>query len=359
MIKLPRTRAARYVAALMSLVAASGLTLFARPLFATTSYALFLAAVMFSSWYGGLTPGLIVVLLSVFALDRYFASPELSGVLSRDDVVHLGIFLLVAGLINYLSRKRIRAEEALQISHAQLELRITESTADLRRLSGQLLHLQDEERRRTARLLHETVAQDLVALKMDLAVLRRFGKWDRAEAGEALEEALALTDECIREARTVSYLLHPPLLDEAGLASALQWYIAGFERRSGIRTKLNLPPTLGRLPRETELIVFRFVQECLTNVHRHSGSPSARITINETATELVVRVSDRGCGMPQPTLDAMGSSSPLLGVGIMGMYERVKQAGGSMKIQSGHQGTIVTAVLPCQKVVLCQEHLSL
>src|SRR6202795_3039312 len=117
MIKLPHAKAPRYLAALISLMAALGLTLFAHPLFATTAYALFLAAVMFSSWYGGLPPGLIVVLLSVFALDRYFAPPELSGVLGKDDVIHLGIFLLVAGLINYLSRARIRAEDALQTSN--------------------------------------------------------------------------------------------------------------------------------------------------------------------------------------------------------------------------------------------------
>src|SRR6185295_13565299 len=132
MIKLLRTTAARYAGALISLMAALGLTLSARPLFATTAYAVFLAAVMFSSWYGGLTPGLIVVLLSVFALDRYFASPELSGVLDKDDLTRLAIFLLVAGLINYLSRTRIRAEEELRISHEQLERRIAERTADLR-----------------------------------------------------------------------------------------------------------------------------------------------------------------------------------------------------------------------------------
>jgi signal transduction histidine kinase len=154
-------------------------------------------------------------------------------------------------------------------------------------------------------------------------------------------------------------LLHPPLLDEAGMASALQWYSAGFEQRSGIRTELDLPPTLGRLPRDMETTVFRFVQECLTNVHRHSGSPSARISIQETSTELIVEVLDRGHGMPQPALDAMGSSSPPLGVGIMGMYERVKLAGGSMKIQSSDQGTTVTAILPCRRVVLCPEPLSL
>jgi signal transduction histidine kinase len=318
------------------------LTLLARPVFVTTAYALFLAAVMFSSWFGGLTPGLLVVLLSVLALDRYFASPELRGVLSRDDIIHLGIFLMVAGLINYLSRSRIRAEEALRVSHQELEARIESRTADLRRLSAQLLHFQDEERRRIARLLHETVSQDLAALKMDLSAVRRLWK-------APLDEALALTDDCIRQVRTVSYLLHPPLLDEAGLSSALQWYSTGFEQRSGVKTELVLPPTLDRLPRDTETTIFRLVQECLTNVHRHSGSPSARISIRETSGELIVEISDRGHGMAGPALAAMGRSTPPLGVGIMGMRERVKQAGGTMTIQSDDRGTTVTAVLPMER----------
>ncbi len=361
MIKLLRTKAARYTGALISLIAALGLTLSARPLFATTAYAVFLAAVMFSSWFGGLTPGLIVILLSVFAMDRYFSSPELSGQLSRDDVIHVVIFLLVAGVINHLSRKRIRAEEALRISNEQLELRVAERTADLRRLSGQLLHLQDEERRRTARLLHDTVAQDLAALKMDLAILKRLAIKDRLELRQRLEEAMALTDECIREARTVSYLLHPPLLDEAGLASALRWYVSGFQDRSGIRTELELPVDFGRLPRETETTVFRLVQECLTNVHRHSGSAKARISIRETPEELIVEVIDHGRGMPQAEFDGPGApagSGTLLGVGIMGMHERVKQAGGSMKIQSSDRGTTVVAILP-REGVLCREPSSL
>src|SRR5262245_24711776 len=128
MIGTSRTKFARYLGAFLSLVAAFGLTLVARPVFVTTAYALFLAAVMFSSWFGGRTPAVLVVLLSVVALDRYFASPDLRGVLSRDDIVHLGIFLMVAGLINYLSRSRMRAEEALRLSHHELENRIESRT---------------------------------------------------------------------------------------------------------------------------------------------------------------------------------------------------------------------------------------
>jgi signal transduction histidine kinase len=346
MIKLRNTRVVRFMAALLSLVAALVLTLSARPLFATTAYAVFLAAVMFSSWYGGLTPAFLVVLLSVVAMDRYFAPPELSGVLTRDDVVHLGVFLLAASLISYLSRKQRRAEAALRTSNEQLEQRVAERTADLRKLSGQLLHLQDEERRRTSRLLHETVVQDLAALKMDLAVLKRAGTWNGADTKTVLQEAVSLADKCIRQTRTVSYLLHPPLLEEAGLASALQWYCAGFEQRSGIKTELEVSPDLGRLSRDLETTAFRFVQECLTNVHRHSGSPSAQIVLRETPTELMVEVKDRGHGMTQQNIERSGSSRAHFGVGIMGLDERVKQTGGSMNIQTGEHGTTVTAILP-------------
>jgi signal transduction histidine kinase len=213
-------------------------------------------------------------------------------------------------------------------------------------LSGQLLHLQDEERRRTSRLLHETVVQDLAALKMDLAVLKRAGTWSGADTREALQEAASLADKCIRQTRTVSYLLHPPLLEEAGLASALQWYCAGFEQRSGIKTELDVPEELARLSRDLETTAFRFVQECLTNIHRHSGSPSARIILRETPTELMVEVKDRGHGMTQQIVENMGSSRGHFGVGIMGLDERVKQTGGSMRIQTGGHGTTVTAILP-------------
>jgi len=295
-------------------------------------------------------------LFSVVALDRYFVPAPLSGVLGPDDVVHLSVFLLVAGIINHLNRTRMDAEEALQRSHDQLQLRVDERTADLQhvndllqRLSSQLLQFQDDERRRTARLLHETVAQSLAALKMDLAVVRRSGERNSSEAKEALDEALRLTQACIREVRTVSYLLHPPLLDEVGLSAALQWYAAGFEQRSGIKAELNLQ-LLGRLPQEIEMTTFRIVQECLTNIHRHSGSSTARIAIHKTPSVLIVEVSDQGHGMrgrvpPTPA----GSTAPF-GVGIMGMRERVKQLGGSMEIESGNSGTTVRASLPYESV---------
>ena len=360
LVKQPRPVLLRYLASVLSVVAALMLTLSARALFASTAYSLFLAAVMFSSWYGGLTPGLLAILFSLLALDRYFVSPELIGVLSRDKFIHLSIFLFAAGIINHLNRARMRAERSLLESHQELQSEVDKRTADLqhandtlRRLSGQLMRIQDEERRCMARLQHETIAQTLAVLKMDLAVVKRHGKWNALEGREALQEAATLSDECIREVRTLSYLLHPPLLDEAGLCSALQWYAAGFEQRSGIETKLDLPAELGRLPQNIEIAVFRLVQECLTNIHRHAESPDARIRITKTDSSLVVEVSDSGHGMPAQAESETGNSRELLGVGIMGMRERVQQLSGHMEIQSGPGGTRVQATLPFQEMGLC------
>lgn len=346
MVTVSRRGYARYLATILSLVAAFSLTWSARSLFQDAFYSLFLVAVMFSSWYGGLTPGLIAVLFSVLALDIYFAPPQLSRVLTPDDFIHLGTFLLAAGLINHLNRARMRAEFALRESHDRLQMRVEERTADLERLSGQLLHLQDEERRRTARMLHETVAQSLAALKMDLAVVQRSRKTNGIGTDKALAEAMSLADTCIRGVRTVSYLLHPPLLDETGLAAALQWYVAGFQQRSAINTTLDLPETIGRLPRQIETTVFRIIQECLTNIHRHANSPTAHVGIRTTDQAVIVEVSDDGRGMPPHDISTNAAPTALLGVGIMGMQERVKQLGGRMEIESSDHGTTVRVVLP-------------
>jgi signal transduction histidine kinase len=349
-VEVSRRVYARYLATILSLVAAFSLTWSARSLFEEAFYSLFLVAVMFSSWYGGLTPGLIAVLFSVLALDMFFAPPQLSRVLTPDDFIHLGTFLLAAGLINHLNRARMNAEARLMESHTQLQMREAERTADLERLSAQLLDLQDEERRRTARMLHETVAQGLAALKMDLAVVRRSRRTNSSVPDKALEEAISLADNCIRQVRTVSYLLHPPLLDETGLAAALQWYVAGFEQRSGVKTGLHLPETIGRLSRQIETTVFRIVQECLTNIHRHSKSSTADVGIRDTDKTVIAEISDQGRGMPAQSLNRKTGSIALFGVGIMGMQERVKQLGGHMEIESSDKGTTVRVILPRERV---------
>jgi len=183
-----------------------------------------------------------------------------------------------------------------------------------------------------------------------LAVVQRSRKTNGIGADKALGEAMSLADTCIRGVRTVSYLLHPPLLDETGLASALQWYVAGFEQRSAINTTLDLPETIGRLPRQIETTVFRIIQECLTNIHRHSNSLTAQVGIRTTDQMVIVEVSDEGRGMPPHNIRTNAAATALLGVGIMGMQERVKQLGGRMEIESSDHGTTVRVVLPHTRV---------
>jgi signal transduction histidine kinase len=335
----------RYAAAFLSVLAALLITLAAKSLFSTTSYGLFLCAVMFSAWRGGLLPGLVATLLSVLALDYYFIPPFLSLDLTSEELIHLVVFVAVALFITYLNSKQVRTEEALRKSRDDLEAEVQERTTRLHQLSGRLLHLQDEERRRIARELHETIAQSLVVLKMDLSVLSKSKQLLPAPAQEALHEAGALAQECMRQARTLSYLLHPPLLDEAGLYSALRWYVDGFARRSGIDTELQMPSDIGRLSQEVETTVFRIVQECLTNIHRHSGSPTAKVRIARTLKDVVLEVQDEGRGMPETAFGPTSNSGPTLGVGIAGIRERVQELGGHLEIKSQNRGTTVKVVL--------------
>jgi signal transduction histidine kinase len=208
-------------------------------------------------------------------------------------------------------------------------------------LSARLLQLQDEERRRIARELHDGIGQLLAAMSMNSSsVLRERANLSLA-AGRCAAENCELIAQISKEIRTVSYLLHPPLLDEMGLTSALRWYIDGFAGRSKIDTKLDLAADLERLPKDYELCLFRIAQECLTNIHRHSGSQTALVRLSRTPRAITMEVKDQGCGVK---LDADGK--PASGVGLLGMRERLKQLGGSLEIQSNGNGTAVIATLP-------------
>jgi PAS domain S-box-containing protein len=213
----------------------------------------------------------------------------------------------------------------------------------LRQLSVRLLQTQEEERRRIARELHDSTGQKLAAVAMNLSLIAKSAETLDARARKALTESLELLDRSSRDIRTLSYLLHPPLLDERGLAAAVRWFADGFTQRSGLQVKLEVPPDLPRLPEETEIALFRIVQEGLTNAHRHSESSTAtiRLTVDQNHVQLEMR--DAGKGLPKPRRD--GYVAPL-GVGITGMRERVKQLGGHMKIASGSHGTIVSVTLP-------------
>ncbi len=216
----------------------------------------------------------------------------------------------------------------------------------LQQLSGRLIKLQEEERQRISRELHDTTASSLTALIANLALVRRSAAALDSRAHKALSESLELARQCVREIRTVSYLLHPPLLDELGLASALRWYTDGFAKRSGVSIDLDLPVKLDRLPRDAETALFRIVQEGLTNIHLHSGSPTARIRIACEANQITLTLRDEGRGIPAKILEGPADNIQGLGVGIAGMRERVRQLGGRMEISTGKKGTTVKAILP-------------
>jgi PAS domain S-box-containing protein len=222
---------------------------------------------------------------------------------------------------------------------------------NLRRLSGQLLQVQDDERRRLARELHDGAGQILAALNMNLESLHEAIKNQIApNLSRRLAESIRLANQVIKETRTLSYLLHPPLLDEAGLRDALHWFVGGFIERSGIQTELEISPSFSRLPRELEITIFRITQEALTNIHRHSGSAKARIQLIWDMNEVLLTITDEGKGMPSATAPEEPKKNRKLGVGIAGMRERVSQLGGRFEIAVGNPGTIIKAVFP-----MCEE----
>jgi PAS domain S-box-containing protein len=211
-----------------------------------------------------------------------------------------------------------------------------------RNLSGRILNLQDEERRRIARGLHDSLGQYLTALKMSLDLLSNTEGRQATVAAECSE----IVDKCLTETRTISHLLHPPLLDEVGLRSALQWYVDGFAQRSDIQVNLDLPAELGRLDTDIETALFRIVQEALTNVHRHSSASEVDIRFLVDTKHLQLDVSDNGKGIPKDRLQGVLESGSGTGVGLAGIRERVRDLGGSMEINSDDAGTAIIISIP-------------
>lgn len=259
---------------------------------------------------------------------------ETEGVRQRKDGSRLDVFMVSVPV------SMPRGETAVYAMYLDI-IKRKEAEAALRKLSGRLLKLEDQERRRLARELHDTTAQMLAALSMNLSVVSESADVLSPRAQAAMAEAVTLADRSLRELRTVSYLLHPRELDDLGLEYAVSRYVNGFTQRSGIRVEVEVSPNLGRLPQDAETAVFRVVQECLTNIHRHSGSSTARLRLTRGPSDVVLEVEDAGHGIR--------GEAPS-GVGIASMRERVQQLNGRLEIASQPGRTTVKATIPLSMV---------
>src|SRR5262245_50705795 len=231
------------------------------------------------------------------------------------------------------------------------------SEEELHRLTAHLLNIQDDERRRLALELHDVTAQNLFAINMNLSRLQR-GRVEPTEAREILAESRKLGHQSLQQIRTLSYLLHPPMLDQAGLVDALKWYVGGFIKRSGINVEVLTIDEIGRLPAEIEIALFRIVQESLTNIRRHSGSSSAKIRLEKARDQIILQITDQGRGVPSNIHLTGPDGAESLGVGLPGMRQRLHQVGGSLLIESSDRGVVVTAMVPIKNGVKHDSHLA-
>ena len=246
---------------------------------------------------------------------------------------------------------RLQAEKAfreneirLRLANEELESVVQKRTASLRHLSAKLMRSQDEEHRRIARNLHDSLGQYLTSIKLNLESLRAS---DAPNKDEVLSATLESVERAISETRTLSCLLHPPLLDEVGFSSAARWCIDEFAKRSGIQVELELPDEgIERLPELVRITLFRILQESLTNVHRHSGSPSVEVRLKISNHEAVLTVRDFGRGVPAELIQGSQTNGKQFGVGLSGMRERVNDIGGTFEIQSSGNGTLITVSIP-------------
>jgi two-component system, NarL family, sensor kinase len=237
----------------------------------------------------------------------------------------------------------------LSPSHSQLEAVILQRTAELQMLSQRLLNVQDEERRKLARDLHDSTGQTLAALKISISFLQSACQQHPA-AMAVVADVASLVDRAVQEIRTMSYLLHPPLLDEVGFACAAEWFVEGFAKRSGINVILDIVPPPERLPLRVETALFRVLQESLTNVHRHSGATEVRVCFRRLPNKLILEIRDYGRGIPAERLERLRQASAETGVGLAGMRERLLEMNGRLEIESDGQGTGMRAIIPLYPV---------
>jgi signal transduction histidine kinase len=288
---------------------------------------------------------LVTMILGLPAADYFFTPPvhawsafnrpELPGTFTY---LVASCLLVAMGVVNQRRSAELSGKN-LQIAKQASAVELTNER--LRELSGRLLHEQDEERRRIARELHDSVGQYLGGLSMIVGGLRRSADNLPQEVLGKLQQAEEVIRSCTSEVRTISHLLHPPLLEELGLASAARWYVQGFAERSGIRVQVHIPENLRRFDGEVELVLFRVLQESLTNVHRHSGSKVAVVRIGSDSQQVWLEVADQGKGLLQENRNALRP-----GVGIGGMRERVREFAGVLELRSEGQGTLVRVVIP-------------
>ena len=326
-------------------------------------FIVFLPAVAFSALFCGTGPAILSIFLSILATKYEFIQPIHSlRIGDPRELTNIFLFLIGSAFIAVLGVANRRDREALRKAAGDLNERVKERTIELgqanqslRDLTARLLQLQDEERRRIARELHDSVGQSLSILAINLSTVS--AEINRLiTTASKVNDSAGLVRELTDDIRTISYLLHPPFLDERGLSSALRWYTEGFAERSNIQVDFETVDDLERMPQEYETAIFRLIQECLTNIHRHSGSSTAKIRITRSAAGIVVRVEDRGKGiLPDKQVEMNSSGTP--GVGIRGMRERVHQLGGSLEIHSDGlgKGTVVTAILPIVRASVASE----
>jgi signal transduction histidine kinase len=347
--------AVRYTTALASvLIALAVRAAFSSLLDAYAPFVTLFPAVAIAAWFCGIGASILTVAVALMGARFWFIEPIHSlSIPATPQLASMLVFLLASAVIVAIGEVNRRNNEALKEAQEELETRVEQRTAELdkanenlRDLTARLLHFQDEERRRLARELHDSVGQTLAALSMNLssvnADIQRLAK-----TSAAIEDSEALVKEMSTGIRTISYLLHPPLLDETGLAAALRWYVDGLTTRGELKIDLEVPGDFGRLAKDLETAIFRVVQECLTNVHRHSGSPVAKIRLSRSADEVQLEVRDKGKGMPPEKLAEMASTGAP-GVGIRGMRERIHQLGGRLEVSSAGcgKGTVVLVTLP-------------
>jgi signal transduction histidine kinase len=349
--------ALRYVNALLAIAAVLAIRWAFSPVLGhSLPYITLFPAVAFAAWYCGTGPSAVATLAGLSVAQMIFVRPAGAPLWTMREWTGSAGFLLASGIIIAMGESRRRENEELIVARGELEQQVGERTAELdtanaglRELTARLMRLQDDERRRIARELHDSVGQSLAALGMNLTSVE--SEIERLmKTAATLRDSATLVRDINQEIRTISHLLHPPLLDEAGLPSALRWYAEGFADRSQIQVTLDIQKDFERLSPEMETAIFRFVQECLTNVHKHSRGQRAKIQVGRSESTIRIAVEDDGQGISPEKKKALElSSSP--GVGIRGMRERLRQLGGNIEFQSAGRGTIVFATLPAEPAV--------